>query len=45
MMYHQMYEWTPLAYAAYGGHVAIVELLINRGANIHAEDKVIYISL
>ena len=31
---------TPLHWAAYNGHTAAIEMLINKGADINAVDKV-----
>ncbi len=32
------YRWTPLHYAAAGGHRGVVRLLLNRGADVDAQD-------
>ncbi|QQR49172.1 ankyrin repeat domain-containing protein [bacterium] len=32
-------DWTPLHAAAYAGHLDCVEILVNHGANIHAQAK------
>ena len=36
----QVFQWTPLHWAALYGHTAVVELLLQRGANSEAVDKV-----
>ena len=32
------HQWTPLHWAARGGHVDIVKFLVVQGANIHSKD-------
>jgi hypothetical protein len=32
--------WTPLHLASYGGHIEAVRLLLGKGADIEAQDKV-----
>jgi len=33
------YKWTPLNYAAHGGHKEVAELLIAAGADVNARDE------
>ena len=37
---HAQRGWTPFLYAAINGHVEIAKLLMGKGANIEATDKV-----
>ena len=32
-------DWTSLMYASHGGHIKIVEMFLNAGANIEAKDN------
>ena len=34
------YGWTALMYAAMGGHMSVVEMLLNRGAQVDTQDEV-----
>ena len=40
MILHNQDGLTALHWAAYGGHTAVVTVLLNRGADITATDKV-----
>jgi len=41
-MWEIQYNWTPLHVAAASGHVQIVNLLLDEGADVNARDKVLY---